>query len=168
VIARIEQLKESSTPQPPPIAAGCAPTAPPVSPANAATAKALTYALRPGTVYRARINFNVINAQLGILQAQDNAGTFTWRFSAGNQFTLTQRPEFPNDPDAAGPPATGTFKVVGAQLKVIFNPPNAGKEVDRCSIADTTVTCQWIAGNDGWTTAFGLGGMTTPLTLVRG
>lgn len=168
VIARIEQLKGSSAPQPPPVAAGCAPTAPPVSPANAATARALTYALRPGTVYRARINFKVINAQLGILQAEDNAGTYTWRFSAGNHFTLTERPQFRNAPGAAGPPATGTFRVVGVQLKVTFNPPYAGKEVDRCSIAGTTVTCQWIGGNDGWTTAFGLGGMTTPLMLVRG
>ncbi len=97
----------------------------------------------------------------------DNAGTFTWHFSGGNRFLFTQRAQFPAL-SPPGPPATGTFKIDGDLLDVTFNPPYAGTEVDRCAVSGTSVSCRWLSGDDGWTTAFGIGGMTTPLTLVRG
>jgi TRAP-type C4-dicarboxylate transport system substrate-binding protein len=171
LISEIEQLKGSDPPQPaPPIPANCGRSA--VRPAPTASggsrvARQLAHALRPGTIYRAMTAFALTKQQLGLQQADENAGTFTWHFSSGNRFLFTQRPQFPAL-SAPGPPVTGTFTIHGDLLDVTFNPPYAGTEVDRCAVSGTSVRCRWLSGEDGWTTAFGIGGMTTPLTLVSG
>ena len=114
------------------------------------------------------IGFAITKQQLGLQQANVNAGTFTWHLSSGNRFSFTQKPQFPALSGPNGPPATGTFKIRGNLLDVTFKSPDAGNEVDRCSVSGTSVSCHWLSGDDGWTTKFGIGGMTTPLTLVRG
>lgn len=114
------------------------------------------------------IGFAITKQQLGLQQADANAGTFTWHLSSGNRFSFTQKPQLPALSGPNGPPATGTFKIHGDLLDVTFNPPYAGNEVDRCSVSRTSVTCHWLSGDDGWTTKFGIGGMTTPLTLIHG
>lgn len=171
LISEIERLKGSAAPQPaPPIPAACGASSTAAAPTGsgaARVARELAYALRPGTVYRAMIGFALTKQQLGLQQADDNAGTFTWRFSSGNRFSLIEHPEFPALAGPAGPLVTGTFKIHGDQLDVTFN-QNGGSEVDRCSVSGTTVTCHWLTGNDDWTTKMGLGGMTTPLTLIHG
>jgi len=171
LISEIERLKGSSAPEPAPAipaACGASSTAPaPTGPGPARVARELAYALRPGTVFRAMIGFAITKQQLGLQQADNNAGTFTWRLSSGNRFSFTQKPEFPAL-TSIGPPATGTFKIHGDLLDVTFNPPYGGSEVDRCSVSGTSVTCHWLSGNDGWTTKMGIGGMTTPLTLIHG
>jgi hypothetical protein len=171
LIREIERLKGSAAPQPaPPIPAACGASstaaAPTVSGASR-VARELAYALRPGTVYRGMISFAIAKQQLGLQQADNNAGTYTWRFSSGNRFTLVGHPEFPAI-SPPGPAATGTFKINGDQLDVTFNPPYGGSEVDGCSVSGTTVTCHWLNGNDDWSTKMGIGGMTTPLTLIHG
>jgi TRAP-type C4-dicarboxylate transport system substrate-binding protein len=171
LISEIERLKGSDPPQPaPPIPANCGRTA--VTPAPTASggsrvARELAHALRPGTVYRAMVGFALTKQQLGLEQADNNAGTFTWHFGSGNRFSFTQRPQFPAL-SPPGPPATGMFRIHGDLLDVTFDPPYAGTEVDRCAVSGTSVSCRWLSGDDGWTTAFGIGGMTTPLTLVSG
>jgi hypothetical protein len=171
LIHQIERLKASAPPQPaPPIPANCgrsSATPAPSASRGSRVARELAHALRPGTVYRAMIGFALTKQQLGQEQADNNAGTFTWHFSSGNRFSFTQRPQFPAL-SPPGPPATGTFTIHGDLLDVTFNPPYAGTEVDRCTVSGTSVNCRWLSGDDGWTTAFGIGGMTTPLTLVRG
>jgi TRAP-type C4-dicarboxylate transport system substrate-binding protein len=171
LIREIAQLKGSASPQPaPPVPAGCAPgarTAEPVAAGGSAASGALARALRPGTVYRARIDYSVAVTQLGRQAAENNAATYNWQFAAGNHFTLvTQHADYPAMDNGA--PATGTFTITGDLIKLHFNPPNQGDEIDRCSATASTVTCQWLSGNDAWTTKMGLGGMTTPLTLVHG
>jgi TRAP-type C4-dicarboxylate transport system substrate-binding protein len=171
LIGEIAQLKRSARPQPaPPVPARCAlgaGAAQPAPPVGSAGRGALAHALRPGTVYRARIDFNVIKAQLGLWQAENNAATYDWHFAAGNHFTLvTRHADYPAIDN--GVPVTGTFAITGNLIKLHFDPPNGGDEIDRCSATASTVTCQWLSGNDGWTTKMGLGGMTTPLTLVHG
>jgi TRAP-type C4-dicarboxylate transport system substrate-binding protein len=171
LISEIDRLKGSDPPQPaPPIPANCGRsllTPAPTASGGSRVARQLADALRPGTVYRAMIAFALTKQQLGLQQADINAGTFAWHFSSGNRFSLTQRPQFPAL-SPPGPPATGTFKIDQDLLYVTFNPPEPGNEVDRCSVSGTTVSCHWLTGNDDWTTKFGLGGMTTPLTLVHG
>lgn len=171
LIREIERLKGSAAPEPaPPILASCGASstaAAPTGPGASRVARELAYALRPGTVYRAMIGFAITKQQLGLQQADYNAGTYAWRFLSGNRYTFTGRPQFPAL-SPPGPPVTGTFKINGDLLDVIFNPPYAGNEVDRCSVSGTSVTCHWLSGDDGWTTKFGIGGMTTPLTLIHG
>lgn len=171
LISKIERMNGSDTPQPaPPIPANCgrsAVTPAPTASGGSRVARELAHALRPGTIYRAMIGFALTKQQLGLEQADNNAGTFTWHFSSGNRFLFTQRPEFPAL-SPPGPPATGTFTIHDDLLDVTFNPPYAGTEVDRCAVSGTSVNCRWLSGDDGWTTAFGIGGMTTPLTLVSG
>jgi TRAP-type C4-dicarboxylate transport system substrate-binding protein len=171
LISKIERLKRSDPPQPAPaIPANCgrrAVTPKPKAAGGSRVARQLAYALRPGTVYRAMIAFALTKQQLGLQQADSNAGTFTWHLSSRNRFSFTQRPQFPAL-SPPGPPATGTFKIDGDLLYVTLNPPYAGTEIDRCSVSGTSVSCRWLSGDDGWTRAFGIAGMTTPLTLVRG
>jgi TRAP-type C4-dicarboxylate transport system substrate-binding protein len=172
LISEIERLKGSAAPEPtPPIPAACGASSTagaPTGPAAVRVARELAYALRPGTVYRAMTSFAITKQQLGLQQADYNAGTYTWRFLSGNRFTFTGRPQFPAQAGPIGPPVMGTFKIHADLLDVTFNPPYDGSEVDRCSVSGTSVTCRWLSGNDDWTTKFGLGGMTTPLTLVHG
>ena len=103
LVAKIVALKGDAGPQaPPPVPDGCAPgerRSDEAVTADPAQVKALRKALRPGTIYRSRIDYDIFKRLLGETTARNNAGTYTWRFLAHNRWSVEQKPQFP---DTAG------------------------------------------------------------------
>src|SRR4051794_20005857 len=108
VVAKIVALKGDAGPQaPPPVPDGCAPGERPSEEAvttDPAQVKALRHALRPGTIYRSRIDYELFKRILGDNAARNNAGTWTWRFLPHHRWSAEQKPQFPG---------TGCLKVGG-------------------------------------------------------
>ncbi len=172
LVATIAALKGDAGPQaPPPVPDGCAPGQRPSDQAVTAApaqVKALRKALRPGTIYRSRIDYDVLKRLLGENAARNNAGTYTWRFLAHHRWSVEQKPQFP---DTGCLKVGGPFKQVGVVVETTVScDGNTIHEKARCSVKDSgAIDCR-ITFDDGGYPAdprLGLQGMTEPLVPVH-
>jgi TRAP-type C4-dicarboxylate transport system substrate-binding protein len=172
LVAKIAALKNGAGPQaPPPVPDGCAPRERPADTAvtaDPAQVKALTKALRPGAIYRSRIDYRVFKQLLGENPARHNAGTYTWRFLAHDRWVLEQKPQFP---DTRCLKVGGPFKQVGVVVETTVScDGDTIHEKARCAVNKSgAIDCR-ITFDDGGYPAdprLGLQGMTEPLVPVH-
>jgi hypothetical protein len=172
LVAKIAALKNGAGPQaPPPVPDGCAPRERPADTAvtaDPAQVKALTKALRPGAIYRSRIDYRVFKQLLGENPARNNAGTYTWRFLAHDRWVLEQKPQFP---DRRCLKVGGPFKQVGVVVETTVScDGDTIHEKARCAVNKSgAIDCR-ITFDDGGYPAdprLGLQGMTEPLVPVH-
>jgi TRAP-type C4-dicarboxylate transport system substrate-binding protein len=172
IVSEIIRLKGDTPPQAaPPIPAGCEPGTKsklePVAAGDAAQARALRVALAPGHVYRSRDDYNIL-ARLGIGTAQNDAGTYTFRFSANRRFTMDQ-----TDNDTAGGcfHMQGSFVQRGTRLATTIScPGQVIHERLACGVESGAIDCDLLFDDGGYPSSPKLGfeGMTQPLVPIRG
>jgi TRAP-type C4-dicarboxylate transport system substrate-binding protein len=170
LVAKIVALKGDSGPQaPPPVPGDCTQGERPSDEAVAADPRqveALRKALRPGAIYRSRIDYHFFKRLLGENAARNNAGTYTWRFLAHDHWSAEQKPQSGTECRKFD----GRFKQVGVVVKTTANcDGDIIHEKARCSVEKGAIDCQ-ITFDDGGFPAdprLGLQGMTEPLVPVH-
>ena len=174
LVAKIVALKGDAGPQaPPPVPDGCAPGARPSDEAVAADpgqVEALRKALRPGTIYRSRIDYDVFKRLLGKNQARTDAGTYTWRFLAHNRWSYEQKPQFADAASTGCLKWNGPFKQVGVVVETTSScEGDVIHDKARCAVKKGAIDCRLTFDDGGYPAdpRLGLLGMTEPLVPVH-
>jgi hypothetical protein len=173
IVAEIVRLKDDAPPQAaPPIPAGCEPGAKSevqrVAAGDPAQARALRVALQPGKVYRSREDYATIARVVGVSSAKSDSGTYTFRFSANQRFTVDQQG---NDTAGGCLHWQGSFVQHGTQLATTIScPGQVIHERLACSVESGAIGCDLLFDDGGYPASreLGLEGMTEPLVPVRG
>jgi TRAP-type C4-dicarboxylate transport system substrate-binding protein len=174
LVAKIVALKGGAGPQAPPhVPDGCTPDKRPSGKAvtaDPAQINALRKALRPGTIYRSRIDYDVFRRLLGENPAHNNAGTYTFRFLVHNRWSVVHKPQFADAASTGCLKGDGPFKQVGLIVKTTFScDGDVIHERARCMVSSGAIDCR-ITFDDGGYPAdprLGLQGMTEPLMPIQ-
>ena len=176
LIDQIRSLKGSTPSQSvPAVPASCAPSRAALATTavsdSSPASLALRQAVRPGTVYRSRADYNTMKRIIGQVEAENNSGTFTFHFLSGGHFIFDQDPAFPDIVPEQSRHPKGTYRVKGDLIITASPDPLTGtvyRETSRCRAGHETISCVIITDTGGFSAPLGFQGMTEPLRLVGG